>query len=274
MSEHCRYKALLVDDEKPARDELRHLLAAYPAWTVCGEAEGGRAALELAASQRPDAVFLDIHMRDLSGCEVARELLTLPCPPLIVFVTAYDRYAVEAFELGAADYLLKPFGADRLAKTLSRLDVLLANPLLRRDALRKAAEALDALLTRCGNRRCGQAERGGAVRKLPVEKGGRIVLVDYRDIIYARSGGGTTRVITAGDSYVFSGTLCELTERLAGEEIFFRAHKSYLINLQYVREIIPWFKGTYWVVMGDPQKTQIPVSKAQVKTLKSLLGLC
>lgn len=180
---------------------------------------------------------------------------------------------MEAFELGAVDYLLKPFGAERVARTLARLEVLLANPILRRDALRKAAHALHVLLARCGES-CPRGERPGVVRKLPVEKDGRIALVDYRDIVYARCGGGATRVVTVEGSYLFPGSMCDLTARLAGQETFFRAHKSYLINLQYVREVIPWFKGTYWVVMGDPQKTQIPVSKTQVKTLKSLLGLC
>jgi two-component system LytT family response regulator/two-component system response regulator LytT len=135
---------MLVDDEEPAGDELKHLLAGYPAWAVCGEADGGRAALEMAASLQPDVTFLDIQMRGLSGCEVARRMLALPCPPLIVFVTAYDRYAVEAFELGAVDYLLKPFGAERLAQTIARLQVFLQNPPLRQAALRRTGKLLDS----------------------------------------------------------------------------------------------------------------------------------
>jgi two-component system LytT family response regulator/two-component system response regulator LytT len=266
------YRALLVDDEEPARDELKHLLAGYPAWAVCGEADGGRAALEMAASLRPDVTFLDIQMRGLSGCEVARRMLALPCPPLIVFVTAYDRYAVEAFELGAVDYLLKPFGAERLAQTMARLQFLLANPLLRRSALERTAEALEHLLdydAKTGGKPAGRPE----VKKLPVERAGRITLIDYREIVYARSSGGTTKVCTAGELFNFPGTLYELTERLSTDNSFFRVHKSYLVNLHFVREVIPWFKGTYWVVMADKEKTQVPVSKARVKALKGLLGL-
>lgn len=229
MPENLPYKVLLVDDEEPARDELKHLLSGYPAWTVCGEADGGRAALEMAASRQPDAVFLDIQMRGLSGCEVARRMLALPCPPLIVFVTAYDRYAVEAFELGAVDYLLKPFGAERLAQTMARLQFLLVNPLLRRSALERTAEALEHLPGREAGAQIKPAGRP-EVKKLPVERAGRIALIDYREIVYARSGGKTTKVCAAGEFFNFPGTLYELTERLSADNSFFRVHKSFLIN--------------------------------------------
>lgn len=274
MSGAWSFKALLVDDEEPARDELKHLLRAYPACTVCGEADSGRAALEMAVSRQPDVAFLDIHMRGLPGCEVARRMLALPRPPLIVFVTAYDRYAVEAFELGAVDYLLKPLGAERLAKTVARLQSLAGNPFLWQSAVRQVASLLDFLLPPDRQAaRPGNSAAGKTVYKLPVEKGGRITLIDYHEIVFVRSSGGAARVSTLTECYDFSGTLCELAERLREEGSFLRIHKSYLVNLRHIKEVIPWFKGTYWVIMADRQKTQIPVSKSQVKTLKRLLGL-
>ncbi|MEW5898786.1 MAG: LytTR family DNA-binding domain-containing protein [Bacillota bacterium] len=275
MSGTWSFNALLVDDEEPARDELKHLLRAYPACVVCGEAGSGRTALEMAVCLQPDVVFLDIHMRGLTGCEAARRMLALPRPPLIVFVTAYDRYAVEAFELGAVDYLLKPFGAERLAQTMARLQSMLGNPLWRQLAVRQTAGVFDCLPPPGGGVASPPEQAAGrtGLNKLPAEKGGRITLIDYQEIVFARSSGGATRVSTLDGCYDFPGTLCELTERLGKDGSFLRIHKSYLVNLQHIKEVLPWFKGTYWVIMADREKTQIPVSKTQVKALKKILGL-
>lgn len=251
------FTALVVDDEPLARDELKYLLAAHRECRVIGEAESAQEAVELVAEKGPDVVFLDIEMRGMSGCEAAREMLTLPNPPLIIFATAYNEYAIQAFELGAVDYILKPFEPERLAKTVKRI-VALKNA----GELARAVERLANLLN---NKR-------KTVPKLPVEKEGTIRLIDYQDIIFGRASNGYVQLFTAGDTYLYNGTLSELEERLRGEG-FLRVHKSYLVNLHRTRGVLPWFKGTYWLVMDDRNQTQIPVSKNMVRELKALLGL-
>lgn len=252
------FTAVVVDDEPLARDELKYLLSAYEECQVIGEAEDGGEALQLVARLHPDVVFLDIEMRGMSGYDAARKMLAEPKPPLIVFATAYNEYAVGAFELGAIDYLLKPFVDERLAKTIERIKNLKARQEDWQEAVARVARLLE--------------DNQQSVKKLPVEKNGAIKLLDYSDIFYGRARGGRVQVFTTDDSYTFSGTMAELEERL-NREGFFRVHKSFLVNLRKVEGVLPWFKGTYWLVMGDRKRTQIPVSKGQVKELKVLLGL-
>ena len=259
----CRRKmsftAVVVDDEPLARDELKYLLSAHGDCRVVGEAEDAEGALLLVARLHPDVVFLDIEMRGMSGYDAARRMLASPRPPLVVFATAYNEYAVDAFELGAVDYLLKPFEAERLARTIARIKNLKEREEDWQEAVARVARLLE------GNHR-------QEVKKLPVEKNGEIKLLDYEDIIYGRARHGAVEVFTAGDYYTFGGTMAELEERL-NRDGFFRVHKSYLVNLKRVAGVLPWFKGTYWLIMGDRHQTQIPVGKGQVKELKSLFGL-
>lgn len=252
------FTAVVVDDEPLARDELKYLLSAYEECQVIGEAEDGGEALQLVARLHPDVVFLDIEMRGMSGYDAARKMLAEPKPPLIVFATAYNEYAVGAFELGAIDYLLKPFVDERLAKTIERIKNLKARQEDWQEAVARVARLLE--------------DNQQSVKKLPVEKNGAIKLLDYGDIFYGRARGGGVQVFTADDSYTFNDTMAELEERL-NREGFFRVHKSFLVNLKRVEGVLPWFKGTYWLVMGDRKRTQIPVGKGQVKELKVLLGL-
>jgi len=252
------FTAIVVDDEPLARDELKFLLSAHPACRVVGEAENAAAALDLAQKLSPDVAFMDIEMRGLSGLEAARRMLSLPRPPLVVFATAYNEYAVRAFELGAVDYILKPFEEKRLAKTIERINAMKENVDDWASALGKVALLLE--------------EKKPRVQKLPVEKNGQIRLLDFNEVVYGRAWAGGARIYTDGDAYEYTGTMAELEERL-GKESFLRVHKSYVVNLNRVEGIIPWFKGTYWLVMNDTQHTQIPVSKNQVKDLKAILGL-
>lgn len=249
-------KAVIVDDELPARDELRFLLAPYADIVIVGEADSGTAALELAASLCPHVMFLDIQMRGMNGYETAKELRRLSPNMLIVFATAYDEYAVKAFELGAVDYLLKPFEQERLAHTIERI-----RHIAREQSWQSAAEKVDAVL-----------RAKPKLRKLPVLRQGRIVLLDFQDIILARTAGEGVEIVTENDIYIFNSTLTDLEERLR-DEPFLRIHKSHIANLEKINEIIPWFKGTYWLKMADRENSQIPVSKKQVKTLKDILGL-
>lgn len=249
-------KALVVDDEKPARDELNYLLSFEEGISVVGEADSGPTAIQMAASLQPNIVFLDVEMRGLNGLETAKVLRAVVPGALIVFATAYDEYAVKAFEVGAVDYILKPFESDRISAAVLRLKSYLPQEWA------QAAARVDAVIT--GSKI--------VVQKLPVEKNGKIMLVNYNDILYAYARLGTAAAVTADGEYSFHGTLAEMEERLRGANLV-RVHKSYIVNMDKVQEVIPWFKGTYWLKVEGLPDTEIPVSKNQIKEVKDILGL-
>lgn len=249
-------KALVVDDEKPARDELKYLLSFEKGLSVVGEADSGPSAIQMAASLQPNVIFLDVEMRGLNGLETAKVLRPVVPGALIVFATAYDEYAVKAFEVGAVDYVLKPFESDRIHAAVSRLKSYLPQEWV------NAAERVDAII----------AGSKIVVQKLPVEKNGKIVLINYNDILYAYARLGTATAVTAEDEFNFHGTLAEMEERVRGANLV-RVHKSYIVNMDKVQEIIPWFKGTYWLKVEGRPDIEIPVSKSQIKEVKDMLGL-
>lgn len=246
-------KALIVDDEEPARQELRYYIEKAPDFSVCGEAAGGTEALELAASLRPDVVFLDIELWDLDGVEVARLLLKQPGPPLIIFATAYDAYAIQAFELNAIDYLLKPFTAERVATTLGRV----------RHYLKKhESPPLTALMRQLA-----------AVRpstKIAAWKEDRLLVVDPREIVYAEARGHQVLLKTSQGLLKFPGTLQELENKVGRN--FLRVHRSFIVNLDQVREVVPYFHGAYRLLLKDQEKTEIPVGRTYLKDVRSVLG--
>ncbi|VBB05952.1 Hypothetical protein LUCI_1163 [Lucifera butyrica] len=249
-------RSVVVDDETPARDELKYLLSLEAGIELAGEADSGPAAIELIPRIKPDIVFMDVQMRGMTGMEAALIIRKIAPQTLIVFATAYDEYAVKAFEVGATDYLLKPFEAQRLHATVERLRSY------RPGEWREAAGRVDEALKRTRF----------FVRKLPVEKNGKIVLLDYQDVIYVYTQAGVVNVVTSGGEYVYNGTLMELEERLRDTGLI-RVHKSYVVNMNKVKEVIPWFKGTYWLKMEGLPDTEIPVSKGQIKELKDIFGL-
>jgi two-component system LytT family response regulator/two-component system response regulator LytT len=253
------FKTVLVDDEPLACDELRFLLKPYADIDIIGEADSGAAALELIKAANPQVIFLDVQMRGLNGYETAKEIRRLSPDTLIVFATAYDDYAVKAFEIDAIDYLLKPFETLRIAHTVERI-----RRIARDQTWQTAVNNVDAILRTQVH-----------LKKLPVLKQNRLILIDFRDIVLACTvGGGAEGVeIVTGDAvYSFEGTLTDLEDRLQ-HELFLRIHKSYIVNLEKIIEVIPWFKGTYWLKMADRQNSQVPVSKLQIKKLKKTLGL-
>lgn len=248
-------RVLIVDDEAPARDELKFLLSGTAGVSIAGEADSGPAAIGLAVQQRPNVIFLDIHMRGMSGIETAIALRAVLPDVLIVFATAYDEYAIKAFELGAVDYLLKPFEGERVNAAIERLQKY------RTEEWREAGKRVDhALHTKL------------AVSKLPVEKNGKIFLVNYDDISYAHVLAGAVTVVTPAWDAVYPGTLTELQTRLQGTNLV-RVHKSYIVNLDKVKEVVPWFKGTYWLKLESPAGVEIPVGKGQIKEVKQILGM-
>jgi len=269
--------ALIIDDEPLARQELQYLLDAAGDVQVLAVGTNGIEAVQLIRAHKPDVIFLDVQMPGLDGFAVLKKVLALDKKgrlPQVVFATAYDQYAVRAFEVNAVDYLLKPFDKARLVKTLDKVRVLVAAGAENAPSgLDAAAEAkLDALLRMVEERSVAPAAppRSG---KVVVRAQNRLLLVDQKDVCFASIEGGTISVVTKtveGDSNC--RTLEELMEQL-DPEAFWRAHRSFVVNIQHIREVVPWFKSSYQLRMDDRKNTEIPVSRSQTKRLRELFNL-
>jgi two-component system LytT family response regulator/two-component system response regulator LytT len=264
-------RVVIVDDEPLARQELQYLLEAAGDVDVVGVGSNGIEAVELIKAQRPDVVFLDVQMPGLDGFGVLKKLLDKKTRlPQVVFATAYDRYAVRAFEVNAVDYLLKPFDRGRVGQTLEKARARMPLP----DAAGEAGTAakLDALI-----RLVGEAAQGPAVRaqtsKVVVRAQNRLLLVDQKEICFAAIEDGAISITTpAVEGQSNCRTLEELQEQL-DPEAFWRAHRSFVVNIQHIREVVPWFKSSYQLRMDDPKRTEIPVSRNQTKRLRELFNL-
>lgn len=250
-------RVLVVDDEAPARDELVYLLRKQPGIESVHEAADGVEALGLIASLRPHVLLLDIQMPLLDGLALAQTLLAWPeGRPQIIFVTAYDNYAVPAFEVNAIDYLLKPVQASRLAGAIARLRSRIQPPC-------PSSEELEGAMRQMG--------REVALTRLPVEHGGRILLLDRKEILYVTTEEGETVIRAAGQRYTSRFSLQELERRLGPP--FRRVHKAYVVDLSRVVEVIPWFHGNYSLVLNDTERTQVPVGRQNVREIREILGL-
>jgi DNA-binding LytR/AlgR family response regulator len=245
-------RCLIVDDEAPAREELRFLLKDFPDVQIVGEATNAEEALLLLRSLDYDVVLLDIRMPGGTGLEVAAALRESAHPPAVIFTSAYPDYAVEAFDLEAADYLVKPFDAERLRRALDR--ALSPSP--------------DEDEPPTGGPRGTAADVAG---RIPVQRGDRTVLVDQAEVIYASAARGYSHLKLDDERVLVSFSLSDLERRLSRS--FFRAHRSYLVNLDHVRELVPDFKGMLVLIMDDRQKSRVPVSRRQARELRRLLGL-
>jgi two-component system, LytTR family, response regulator LytT len=267
-------RVVIVDDEPLARQELQYLLESAGDVEVLAVGGNGIEAVELIRTHKPDVVFLDVQMPGLDGFGVLKKLLKEKMPlPQVVFATAYDQYAVRAFEVNAVDYLLKPFDRKRVAKTLEKVRARIA---ARADAPGDSAEArttdarLDALLQLVETRTQPAKANSG---KVIVRAVGRLLLVDQREICYATIEDGAISVVTGAiEGQSNCRTLEELMDQL-DPEAFWRAHRSFVVNIQHIREVVPWFKSSYQLRMDDPKKTDIPVSRAQTKRLRELFNL-
>lgn len=268
-----RPRALIVDDEAPARAELRYLLEELGDVQVVGEAANGGEALQLLASIPYDLVLLDVRMPGTSGLEVAAAARRLPRPPRIVFTTAHPDHAVEAFDLEAADYLVKPFDAARLARAVERA---LTQPGTDDPAAGTGRTDPAGATGRAGTgpapggEGAGEPELPRPLAKVPVQKDGRTVLVDQRAIVYASAARGYSYLKLADERLLVTYSLNELERRLRGH--FFRTHRSYLVNLDHVRELVPDFKGALACVMNDRQRSRVEVSRRQAAELRRRLG--
>ncbi len=262
-------RVLIVDDEPLARQELQYLLERSGQVETVALGANGIEAVELIRTHKPDVVFLDVQMPGLDGFGVLKKLLEKGTPlPQVVFATAYDRYAVRAFEVNAVDYLLKPFDAGRVARTLEKARERL--PATQSSEDTATSNKLDALLKLVESTAHIPRPLTG---KVVVRAHGRLLLVDQKDICFATIEEGT---ITVATSTVEGQSNCRTLEELSDQldpETFWRAHRSCLVNIQHIREVVPWFKSTYQLRMDDPKKTELPVSRNQTKRLRELFNL-
>lgn len=268
-------RAIVVDDESLARQELQFLLEATGEIEVVGLGLNGLQAVPLILEQQPDVVFLDVQMPGLDGFGVIKRLLEAQARlPQIVFATAYDQYAVRAFEVNAVDYLLKPFDQNRVSQTVAKASARLMRSVPEETPSLSPAltdAKLDALLRLVEEAAHPQrSNRGG---KLVVRAQNRLLLVDQREICFASIEGGMISVVTPTlEGQSNCRTLEELMDQL-DPDAFWRAHRSYVVNIQHIREVVPWFKSSYQLRMDDPKRTEIPVSRTQTKRLRELFNL-
>jgi DNA-binding LytR/AlgR family response regulator len=243
-------RVVVVDDEQLARARIRRLLEAFDDLECVGEAENGLEAVERIRELRPDLVFLDIQMPGMDGFEV---LTALDDVPLVIFATAYDEYALKAFEVNSIDYLLKPIEKERFAQAVERARELLGSE----RELGREIERIAGLV------------RSKGVDRLPVQKGRKIVLVDHADIVWIEASEGLVFVHAAGQRLLANTTMAELEARL-DPGTFFRTHRSSIVNLNHVVEIVPWFGGKYKIVVDDAGRSELVLSRARAKALRTI----
>lgn len=249
--------AILVDDEALALSELSFLLNDFQDIEIAGTASNGLEAVQLIEKIEPDLVFMDVQMPGLDGLGVIRRLRESGTPmPYFVLATAFDQYAVEAFRLEAMDYLLKPVEKMRLAQTVERA----------RKAIEERQRSEETTATPL-------VRTGPARSKIVVRNGNRNLIVDAADIIYVGIEDGVIRVVTSDMEGMASYRTIEEMQGDLDSEMFWRVHRSYLVNVHRIREVVPWFKSSFQVKMDDKKGTLVPVSRVQTKKLRTLLKL-
>jgi two-component system response regulator LytT len=255
--------AVIVDDEQLARDELAFLLKDVGDVEVVAQGKNGVEAVNLIREHNPDLVFLDVQMPGLDGFGVLKKLLDKRVTlPKIVFATAFDQYAVKAFEVNAVDYLLKPFDKKRVAQSVEKVRTKM-------EAGSASSDKLETLV------RMLESQKPQA-SKILIKSGGRLFLVNQKDIGFASIDEGVITVVTSGPNGMEGQSNCRTLEELLDSldpNLFWRAHRSYLVNINRIKEVVPWFKSSYQLRMDDKKQTEIPVSRAQTKRLRELFGL-
>ena len=253
---------LVVDDEQPARDELIFLLKAFPDLEVVGQGKNGVEAVSLIRELNPQLVFLDVQMPGLDGFGVIKKLLDKKSPlPLFIFATAYDQYAVQAFEVNALDYLLKPVARVRLEKAIGKARRSMESNESARDKLDRLVQMFE------------QRAPAAPKTKLIVKSGGRLHLVDSSEVIYASIQDGVISIVTREMEGESNFRTIEELQASLDPKTFWRVHRSFLINVNRIKEVVPWFKSSFQLKMDDRKQTEIPVSRAQTRRLREILNL-
>ena len=275
--------AVVVDDEQLAREELKFLLNSAGGVEILAEGSNGIEAVELIEEHQPDVVFLDVQMPGLDGFAVLKQLIEhrgVQRLPQIVFATAYDQYAVRAFDVNAVDYVLKPFDRSRILQAVERVRARQMESGPEGAAAGSASgagsgEGISTLLEMLHRQQASQ--RSAASSKLPnkliVQVQSRLLLVDQAEICYAAIEEGTIRVVTPTvEGHSKCRTLEDLLE-LLDPNLFWRAHRGFVVSINHIREVVPWFKSSYQLRMDDKKQTEIPVSRAQTRRLRELFNL-
>lgn len=244
-------RCLIVDDESPARDELRFLIDRIDGVVVVGEATTAEEAHVLLTSLDYDLVLLDIHMPGMGGLELARVLASRAGRASVIFVTADADHAVEAFDLEASDYLVKPIAEERLRRAVQRALEAREPSAEPAPSSRPTPEAVPA--------------------RIPVHRGDRVILVEEQRIAFAEAARGYAYLKLAEERLLASFTLNDLEERLSSA--FVRTHRSYLVNLRHVREVVQEVGGTLTLVMADRDRSRVPVSRRQAPDVRRRLGV-
>ncbi|HLJ77751.1 MAG TPA: response regulator [Acidobacteriaceae bacterium] len=264
--------ALIVDDEELAREELKYLLDSASDVDVLAEGRNGVEAVDLIRTHHPDVVFLDVQMPGLDGFAVLKKLLELgegDHLPQIIFATAFDQYAVRAFDVNAIDYLLKPFDKARVMQAVDRARLRLQEQTLEARPAPAGDLRMDVLLKLIEQQQAPRSQTG----KIVLQSGSRLLLIDQKEICFASIDEGVISVVTPSiEGQSKCRTLEELFDQL-DPALFWRAHRSYLVNINHIREVVPWFKSTYQLRMADKKQTEIPVSRAQTRRLRELFNL-
>jgi two-component system LytT family response regulator/two-component system response regulator LytT len=243
------------------RDELAFLLKGFPDVEVVGQGKNGVEALNLIRELNPQVTFLDVQMPGLDGFGVIKKLLEKKVRlPYFVFATAYDNYAVQAFEVNALDYLLKPIAKPRLEKAVTKLRYVIETAASTHDKLDRLVQMME--------------ERPAAQKnKLIVKSQGRLFLVDSEEVIFASIEDGVISVCTRDLEGISNFRTVEELQGNLDPKVFWRVHRSYLVNVNHIKEVVPWFKSSYQLKMQDRKQTEIPVSRAQTRKLRELLNL-
>lgn len=248
-------RALIADDEPLARTALLRLLKRERDVSVVGECTDGESAVQAIRQLQPDLVFLDVQMPEMDGFQVV-ESIGVKEMPVTIFVTAFDRYAIRAFDTNAVDYLLKPFAPDRLVRAVSR-----ARDRCHGRQDKDAAQRLFSLLS--------SRYESDYVQRLTVASGGRILFVSVADIDWIEAEGNYARLHAGSRVYDVRETLQALMEKLDPRE-FVRIHRSTIVNVRRVREVQPWFQGSHIVLLQSGE--ELRMSRYQREAVERLLG--
>lgn len=252
-------KCLIVDDEMPAREELKYMLKDIDSISILGEASNGIEALDMISRLNPDIVFLDIEMPKISGIEVAKTLIEENKKLNIVFTTAYDNFAVEAFDVNAVDYLLKPISEGRLNKAIKKIISLNG------DREKLEYSKLKRIIEDIGE------NKSKNINRISVYHKNKLIPIEVKDILYVTIEDKSTVIVTQREKHEINYSLNELIEKLSNEK-FFRTHKSYIVNLDMIESIEPWFNYTYNINLKYIDKA-IPVSRSHIKKFKEKMNI-
>lgn len=249
---------LIVDDEKPAREELEYLLKGIPNLSISGIAEDGPEALLLAERLMPDLMFLDIKMPEMNGFEVAEKLQNSDKPPGIIFTTAYDKFAIKAFEINALDYILKPFSRERLEKSINRF--------MSQGEREKSTDfkSISNLIQEI-------QKRESSPKHITIPQGEHFIPILIDDIVAVAAEGRDVRLMTTCREFQHSRSITSM-DQLLDDEIFFRCHRGYIVNLNHIKKIDIWFNNTYQLEMeGVIEK--IPVSRSYISRFREIMAI-